>query len=186
VHLLANHEVRQRLSMKFAVAISAAAGIAAFCWANEVRPAPHAPFAQAVPFPDGPFRLFPDFGSPKPVWTIEIGAGAGDTFIIAQTSGSPGPGVPPADFHVPKGRGRLGVLEPPARFLRWTDHVEMVLPAGDVVRRCQAAGARSAPGRRIHGCSYRVAGRCLIIRVDDPGVARHELAHCNGWTHPEP
>jgi hypothetical protein len=34
----------------------------------------------------------------------------------------------------------------------------------------------AAPGTRIHGCSYQVAGRCLIIRVDDPGVVRHELA----------
>lgn len=48
----------------------------------------------------------------------------------------------------------------------------IVLP----VRRCQMAGAMGAPGTRIHGCSYRVPGRCLIIRVDDPGVARHELA----------
>jgi hypothetical protein len=31
---------------------------------------------------------------------------------------------------------------------------------------------------RIHGRSYTVAGRRLIIRVDDPGVAPHELAHC--------
>jgi hypothetical protein len=31
-----------------------------------------------------------------------------------------------------------------------------------VVRRCQTAGAKAAP--------YTVAGRCLIIRVDDPGV----------------
>jgi hypothetical protein len=35
------------------------------------------------------------------------------------------------------------------------------------------------------GCAYRLAGRCFIIRVDDPGVARHEPAHCNGWKHPE-
>jgi hypothetical protein len=47
------------------------------------------------------------------------------------------------------------------------------------------AGAKGAPGRRIYGCSYTVAGRCLIIRVDDPGVAPHELAHCNGSKHQE-
>jgi hypothetical protein len=76
-------------------------------------------------------------------------------------------------------------LELPKRFLHWTDHVEIVLPPADVVRRCQTAGAKAAAGTRIHGCSYVVAGRCLIIRVDDPGIARHELAHCNGWTHAE-
>jgi hypothetical protein len=36
-----------------------------------------------------------------------------------------------------------------------------------VVRRCQTAGAKAAP--------YTVAGRCLIIRVDDPGAVPHEL-----------
>ena len=97
----------------------------------------------------------------------------------------PSPGVPPPDFHVPQGHGRLGVLEPPKQFLHWTEHLEFVLPPDAVARRCEAAGATFAPGQRIHGCSYAVAGRCLIIRVDDPGVARHELAHCNGWTHPE-
>jgi hypothetical protein len=174
-----------RLAVAIAVA-TAVAGVAGYCRANDVLPAPRAPFAQPFPLPEGPFRLFPDYGSPRRMQTIETGAIADRTLVIAQTSAPPAPSVPPPDFRVPKGRGRLGVLEPPARFLRWTDHVEMVLPGGDVVRRCQAAGARSAPGKRIHGCSYRVAGRCLIIRVDDPGVARHELAHCNGWTHPEP
>jgi hypothetical protein len=181
--------VRQRLSMKFAVVISVAtavAGAAGFCRANEVLPAPRGPFAQPVPFREAPSRLLADYGSPKRVQTIETGAVADHTFVVAQTSAASGPGVPPPDFRIPKGRGRLGILEPPARFLHWTDHVEMVLPSGDVVRRCQTAGARSAPGKRIHGCSYQVGGRCLIIRVDDPGVARHELAHCNGWTHPEP
>jgi hypothetical protein len=179
--------VRQRLSMKLAVAIAVAAavaGVAAYCRADEVLTAHNAPFAELVPSPEAQSRLFPDYGSPKRVQTIETGAG--DIFVIAQTSAPPGPSVPPPDFRVPKGPGRLGVLEPPTRFLRWTDHVEMVLPGGDVVRRCQAAGARSAPGKRIHGCSYMLAGRCLIIRVDDPGVARHELAHCNGWKHLEP
>ena len=98
---------------------------------------------------------------------------------------APLPGVPSPDFHVPQGPGRLGVLEPPKRFLHWTDHLEIVLPSADVARRCQTAGAAARPGTRILGCSYIVAGRCLIIRVDDPGVARHELAHCNGWKHPD-
>jgi hypothetical protein len=114
---------------------------------------------------------------------METGAGADDALVVAQALAPPG--VPPPDFHIPRGPGRLGVLEPPKRFLHWIDHLEIVLPPADVVRRCQTAGAKAAPGTRIHGCSYTDAGRCLIIRVDDPGVARHELAHCNGWTHPE-
>jgi hypothetical protein len=41
-------------------------------------------------------------------------------------------------------------------------------------------------GKVISGCAHRVAGRCLITRIDDPGVARHELAHCNGWPPDHP
>jgi hypothetical protein len=151
--------------------------------ADEVLPAPRIHFAQPDPFVQGPLRFFPGYGRANGVQTIETGAGA--DLVVAQAMAPPSPGVPPPDFHVPQGPGRLGVLEPPKQFLHWTDHLEIVLPAGDVARRCEAAGATSAPGTRIHGCSYTVAGRCLIIRVDDPGVARHELAHCNGWRHPE-
>lgn len=175
--------------MRLGVAISVATAVVAvagYVRADDALPARHAPFAQQLPSRERQFRLFAGYGSPERMQMIETGAIADHTFVIAQTSAPPGPTVSPADFRVPEERGRLGVLEPPARFLRWTDHVEMVLPPGDVVRRCQAAGAKSAPGKRIHGCSYTVAGRCLIIRVDDPGVARHELAHCNGWKHPEP
>jgi hypothetical protein len=163
----------------------AVAGVVGYSGADEVRPAPRVHIAQPDPFPQRPFRFFPGYGSADSVQTIETGAGADDAQVVAQALAPPSPGVPPADFHVPQGPGRLGVLEPPKQFVHWTDHLEIVLPPADVVRRCQAAGATSAPGKRIHGCSYTVAGRCLIIRVDDPGVARHELAHCNGWTHPE-
>jgi hypothetical protein len=98
----------------------------------------------------------------------------------------PAPGIPPPDFHVPQGLGHLGVLEPPKRFLHRTDHVKIILPPADVVWRCQTAGAKAALGTRTHGFSYTEAGQCLIIRVDDPGVARHELVYCNGWKQPEP
>ena len=128
--------------MKLAVAIAVATAVAGIA-GNEALLAPRAPFAQSLPFPEGSFRLFPDYGSLKRAKT-ETGA-ADHAFAVAQTLAPPGPSVPPPDFRVPKGRGRLGVLEPPARFLHWTDHVEMVLPGGDVVRRCQTAGARSAP-----------------------------------------
>jgi len=80
-------------------------------------------------------------------------------------------------------------VEPPPQFVRWSDRLETVLPldkgsAQEVDRRCRAAGVK--PARKMVGCAYRVVGRCFVIRVDDPGVARHELAHCNGWKHPEP
>ncbi len=159
---------------------SAVAGVAGYCGAHDALPAPRVRVARPHTFPQAPFR-----GSAKGVETIETGAAADDALVVAQALAPPSPTVPPPDFHVPRGPGRLGVLEPPKRFLHWTDHVEIVLPPADVVRRCQTAGAKAAPGTRIHGCSYTVAGRCLIIRVDDPGVARHELAHCNGWKHPE-
>ena len=88
------------------------------------------------------------------------------------------------------GRSRLAhvkYLEPPQRFVRWSDRLENVLPdAREVDRRCRATGAKSPPGEAIRGCTHRVADRCFITRIDDPGVARHELAHCNGWKHPEP
>jgi hypothetical protein len=176
------------LSIKLVAAVSVASpvsGVAGYCGADEVLPVPRVHFAQPDPFPHGPFRVFPGYGSANAVQTIETGAGADEALVVAQALAPPSPGVPPPDFHVPHGPGRLGVLEPPKRFLHWTDHLEIVLPPADVVWRCQTAGAKAAPGMRIHGCSYTVAGQCLIIRVDDPGVARHELAHCNGWTHPE-
>ncbi len=163
------------------VALTAAV-VAGYCGADEVLAAPHVYYGQPDPFPQEPLRFFP-YRSAKGIQTIETGAD--DALVVAQASAPPSPGVPPPDFHIPQGPGRLGVLEPPKRFLHWTDHVEIVLSPADVAWRCQTAGAKAAPGARIHDCSYTVAGRCLIIRVDDPGVARHELAHCNGWTHPE-
>jgi hypothetical protein len=178
---------RVGLSKKLAAAVSVAsavAGVAGYCGADEVLPAPLVHVGQPDPFPHGPFHFVPAYGSAKRMGTIEAGAGADNAPVVAQALAPPSPGIPPPDFHVPQGPGRLGVLEPPKRFLHWTDHLEIVLPPSDVVRRCQMAGVGAAPGERIHGCSYR-AGRCLIIRVDDPGVARHELAHCNGWKHPE-
>jgi hypothetical protein len=176
------------LSIKLAAAVSVApavAGVADYCGADAVLPAPRVHFARPGPFVQGPLGSLPSYGGANGVQTIETGAGRDDALVVAQALAPPSPGVPPPDFRVPQGRGRLGVLEPPKRFLHWTDHLEFVLPPADVVRRCQTAGTKAAPGVRIHGCSYTVAGRCLIIRVDDPGVARHELAHCNGWTHPE-
>ena len=102
----------------------------------------------------------------------------------------PWPRVRAPDFHIPTGRSRFAGennLEPPAQFVRWVDRIETVLPIGEVNRRCQAIGAKHPPpGGFLRGCAHGTAGRCFIIRIDDPGIARHEFAHCNGWQHPLP
>jgi len=117
--------------------------------------------------------------SKPPPWRQDV-----SETMAATISVLPWPPLPPPDFRTPQGHGRFAVPQPPARFVRWADRLETVLPAGEVVRSCQAAGAKSAPrGKVIRGCAHLAAGRCFIIRVDDPGVARHELAHCNGWRH---
>jgi len=102
----------------------------------------------------------------------------------------PWPRVRAPDFYIPMGRSRFAGeknLEPPAQFVRWVDRIETVLPIGEVDRRCQAIGVKPPPpGKLRRGCAHGAAGRCFIIRIDDPGIARHELAHCNGWQHPLP
>src|SRR5262249_15557755 len=105
---------------------------------------------------------------------------------VMSESVPPWPRVRARDVRVPTGHSRFAGgrdLEPPPRFVRWSDRLETVLPDDrDVNRRCLAVGASPpALGKVIRGCAHRAAGRCLIIRIDDPGVARHELAHCNGW-----
>jgi hypothetical protein len=111
---------------------------------------------------------------------------ASKTMTMAMSTPS-WPRLPAPDFRIPTGRSRFADekdLEPPTQFVRWSDRLEEVLPGDrEVDRRCRALGAESAPGKVIRGCSHQVAGRCFVIRVDDPGAARHELAHCNGWRH---
>lgn len=120
--------------------------------------------------------------SKPPSWLQDVSRA-----MMTTTAAPPWPRLPPPNFRLPTGRSRFADqknLEPPQEFVRWSDRLENVL-LGDreVDRRCRNVGAKSPPGKIIRGCSRRVAGRCLIIRVDDPGVARHELAHCNGWKH---
>jgi len=105
----------------------------------------------------------------------------------------PWPPVQAPDFRIPKGRSRFHdtdtkFLEPPPQFVRWSDRVESVLASDrEVDRSCRAMAVKAPPpGKFFRGCSHRVVGRRLITRVDDPGIARHELAHCNGWKHPQP
>ena len=77
------------------------------------------------------------------------------------------------------------VLEPPSRY----NHayagpvIERVLPLGAARAACAHMGVDA------DACSWVIAGRCHIViprggPVKDLGAyRRHELAHCNGWTH---
>jgi hypothetical protein len=124
-------------------------------------------------------------GAKPPSWVQDTARS-----IIISESAPPWPRVRAPDFRIPMGRGRFAGernLEPPAQFVRWSDRLETVLPIGEVNRRCQAIGTKPPPlGRFLRGCAHGAAARCFIVRIDDPGIARHELAHCNGWKHPLP
>jgi hypothetical protein len=119
-----------------------------------------------------------------------------DTSMAMVTTESlpPWPRLRAPDFRLATGPSHFAAttskyLEPPAQFVRWSDRIETVLPMADwreVDRRCRAVVGKLPPaGMFLRGCAHSTAGRCFITRVDDPGVARHELAHCNGWKHPE-
>ncbi len=41
------------------------------------------------------------------------------------------------------------------------------------------------PGQ-VNGFAFSRSGTCVIIRIDDPMVARHERAHCAGWPADHP
>jgi hypothetical protein len=122
-------------------------------------------------------------GEKLPPWLQNV-----SSVTIAAISPPPWPRVSAPDFRIPTGRSRFARendVEPPQQFVRWSDRLENVLSnAREVARRCRATGVKSPPGAVILGCAHRVADRCFITRIDDPGVARHELAHCNGWKHP--
>jgi hypothetical protein len=126
----------------------------------------------------------PTLAPRPPSWLQSMSA-----VTVATTAVPPWPRVRAPDFHIPSGRSRFAGeknLEPPARFVRWSDRIETVMPPDEVGRRCRAVlGRPPVLGNVYRGCSRGVVGRCLIVRIDDPGVARHELAHCNGWRHPE-
>jgi hypothetical protein len=117
-----------------------------------------------------------------PGWVYDVSA------LTAEARAPSWPRVRAPDLRPPTEQRRVDIQEPPARYVRWTDRLETILPAGEVGRLCQAMAGKPPPaGNVYHGCAHKVAGRCLITRVEDPGVARHELAHCNGWPsgHPQ-
>jgi hypothetical protein len=145
-------------------------------------PAPHPELPETTRIASSIVLTIGPAAKPQP-WLQNV-----SSVTIAAISPPPWPRRPIPDFRVPMGRSRLAhmkYLEPPQQFLRWSDRWENVLPdAREVDRRCRATGAKSPPGETIRGCTHRVSDRCFITRIDDPGVARHELAHCNGWEHP--
>jgi hypothetical protein len=118
----------------------------------------------------------------KPPWWLQ-----GVWTVAAADAVPPWPRVRTPDFHIPMGASRVrSDWLPPARFVRWSDRLETALSADEVERRCEVLRGKPPPrGKILHGCAHFAAGRCFVIRIDDPGVARHELAHCNGWRHPE-
>ena len=82
------------LSKKLATAVSVASavtGVAGYCGADEVLSAPRVQFAQPDPFPRGPFRSFPGYGSANGVQTIETGVDAVDALVVAQALAPPRP-----------------------------------------------------------------------------------------------
>jgi hypothetical protein len=115
--------------------------------------------------------------SPKPPWWLQ-----GVWTLAAADAVPPWRRVRTPDFHIPMGESHVrSDWLPPARFVRWSDRLETVLSAGEVERRCEILSGPPPRGKVLHGCAHSAAGRCFIVRIDDPGVARHELAHCNGW-----
>jgi hypothetical protein len=70
------------------------------------------------------------------------------------------------------------------------DHVPSVkvidrVTTQDVVEHwCRDHGVdRGAHYVRIMGCAWLSGDTCLVSRIDDGTVRRHEYAHCNGWRH---
>jgi hypothetical protein len=115
-------------------------------------------------------------GAKLPSWVLDTSRS------VIPESVPPWPRVRAPDFHIPMGASRVrSDWLPPARFVRWSDRLETVLSAGEVERRCEILSGPPPRGKVLHGCAHSAAGRCFIVRIDDPGVARHELAHCNGW-----
>jgi hypothetical protein len=76
-------------------------------------------------------------------------------------------------------------FEPPPQY----DHVPSVKVVDHVTTQdavehwCRGHGIDRGPYFRIMGCAVRSGDSCLVWRIDDGTVRRHEYAHCNGWRH---
>jgi len=77
------------------------------------------------------------------------------------------------------------VLEPPRAYTHAYAGpvIEHVLPLGAARAACAQKGVHA------DACSWIAGGRCFIVIPrggpvkDLSAYRRHELAHCNGWTH---
>jgi len=86
----------------------------------------------------------------------------------------------------------MPMLMPPVQY----DHppkipvIERVVPWNELQRLCRAGieaeKVRTATGYGVWGCSVVKDGKCYVARIDNPGVRRHEVAHCNGWPRDHP
>lgn len=86
----------------------------------------------------------------------------------------------------------MGTLLPPPQY----DHpptipvIERVVQWDELQPFCRKVAERDkfvmATGAGAWGCAFLVQGKCYVFRLDMPDVARHELAHCNGWPNDHP
>ncbi len=83
----------------------------------------------------------------------------------------------------------MGILLPPTQY----DHppsipvIERVLPANEAAVICRTNERLNMTATwAAAGCAIVKNGICYVVRVDMPDVARHELAHCNGWPSNHP
>jgi hypothetical protein len=86
----------------------------------------------------------------------------------------------------------MPMLMPPAQYERppKIPVIERVVPWNELQQFCRAGieaqKVRTATGYGVWGCSVVKDDKCYIARIDNPGVRRHELAHCNGWPKDHP
>ena len=93
-------------------------------------------------------------------------------------------------FVLMAGAADAASLRPPSAYDREYVGVMNVqrLPKASVDRECEAllGGEFAGP---VYGCAVAVDGVCHMILAtyakvkDKQMLYRHELAHCNGWTH---
>jgi hypothetical protein len=117
-----------------------------------------------------------------PSWLRDV-----STMPITATTVPPWPRGPTPDFRIPQAPGRFAGQRNAIR--RRSSYGGRTgsrrCCRATRIRRWKWTGAVARRASSLRGaCAHGVAGRCFIIRIDDPGVARHELAHCNGWQHP--
>jgi hypothetical protein len=88
--------------------------------------------------------------------------------------------IPPPQYDVPPSVPAIEYVLPWSEVQNWCFKLAMVRQ-GD-------AAAQWVRRNGVGGCSAvsSVDGHCLVYRIDDAAVARHERAHCNGWPSDHP